>query len=167
MSWFDTSGFASLAKSALKEAQKTIDKALDIKDEEQRQAASVQAPSGSSSEFFESWGVKSGEISQDKELSTSQKQQNINTSIWGSFTGSFFENQKEEMTAITTKHNESFKDSSEKIDKLKTLLVTSKSYPESLSDKSGSAIAEATTDQSLSTATSKSESIEEFISEGW
>jgi hypothetical protein len=35
MSWFDTSGFANLAKSALKEAQKTIDKALDIKDEEQ------------------------------------------------------------------------------------------------------------------------------------
>lgn len=34
MSWFDPSGFASLAKSALKEAQKTIDKALDINDEE-------------------------------------------------------------------------------------------------------------------------------------
>lgn len=34
MSWFDTTGFASLAKSALKEAQKQIDKALDIKVEE-------------------------------------------------------------------------------------------------------------------------------------
>lgn len=34
MSWFDAAGFANLAKSALKEAQKTIDKALDIKDEE-------------------------------------------------------------------------------------------------------------------------------------
>ena len=30
MSWFDTAGFASLAKSALKEAQKTFDKALDL-----------------------------------------------------------------------------------------------------------------------------------------
>lgn len=34
MSWFDATGFANLAKSALKEAQKTIDKALDIKEEE-------------------------------------------------------------------------------------------------------------------------------------
>ena len=33
MSWFQTTNFASLAKSALKEAQKTIDKALDIRDE--------------------------------------------------------------------------------------------------------------------------------------
>lgn len=33
MSWFDATGFANLAKSALKEAQKTIDKALDIKEE--------------------------------------------------------------------------------------------------------------------------------------
>jgi TATA element modulatory factor len=34
MSWFDTAGIASLAKNALKEAQKTIDKALDIKDDD-------------------------------------------------------------------------------------------------------------------------------------
>ncbi|XP_049874145.1 TATA element modulatory factor isoform X2 [Pectinophora gossypiella] len=33
MNWFDTSGLTSLAKTALKEAQKTIDKALDIQDE--------------------------------------------------------------------------------------------------------------------------------------
>ena len=35
MSWFDTAGIASIAKSAktaLKEAQKTIDKALDIQE---------------------------------------------------------------------------------------------------------------------------------------
>lgn len=36
MSWFDATGFANLAKTALKEAQKTIDKALDIKEEEER-----------------------------------------------------------------------------------------------------------------------------------
>ncbi|XP_053679121.1 uncharacterized protein LOC128730114, partial [Anopheles nili] len=35
MSWFDTSGIAILAKNALKEAQKQIDKALDIKDDEE------------------------------------------------------------------------------------------------------------------------------------
>lgn len=34
MSWFETSGLASFAKIALKEAQKTIDKALDIQDDE-------------------------------------------------------------------------------------------------------------------------------------
>ncbi|KFB42000.1 hypothetical protein ZHAS_00009576 [Anopheles sinensis] len=34
MNWFDTTGIANLAKTALKEAQKQIDKALDIKDED-------------------------------------------------------------------------------------------------------------------------------------
>lgn len=32
MSWFDAAGLTSLAKSALKEAQRTIDKALDIEE---------------------------------------------------------------------------------------------------------------------------------------
>ncbi|XP_050079736.1 TATA element modulatory factor [Anopheles maculipalpis] len=35
MSWFDTKGIANLAKNALKEAQKQIDKALDIKDDDE------------------------------------------------------------------------------------------------------------------------------------
>ena len=34
MSWLNTASFANLAKTALKEAQKTIDKALDIKESE-------------------------------------------------------------------------------------------------------------------------------------
>lgn len=34
MSWFDTTQLASFAKSALKEAQKTLDKALDIKEDD-------------------------------------------------------------------------------------------------------------------------------------
>lgn len=34
MSWFQSTGLSSFAKTALKEAQKTIDKALDIKEEE-------------------------------------------------------------------------------------------------------------------------------------
>ncbi|XP_053606537.1 TATA element modulatory factor isoform X2 [Plodia interpunctella] len=38
MNWFDTSGLTSLAKTALKEAQKTIDKALDIQDESGEEA---------------------------------------------------------------------------------------------------------------------------------
>ena len=36
MSWFDTAGFANLAKSALKEAQKTFDKALDLESIEEK-----------------------------------------------------------------------------------------------------------------------------------
>lgn len=43
MSWFDTTGIANLAKNALKEAQKQIDKALDIKDEEETTIASVSS----------------------------------------------------------------------------------------------------------------------------
>ena len=35
MSWFEASGFASIAKNALKEAQRTIDKALDIHEDSQ------------------------------------------------------------------------------------------------------------------------------------
>lgn len=35
MSWFDTTGIASFAKSALTTAQKTIDKALDIQEEKE------------------------------------------------------------------------------------------------------------------------------------
>lgn len=34
MSWLNTSSIANLAKNALKEAQKTIDKALDIRESE-------------------------------------------------------------------------------------------------------------------------------------
>lgn len=41
MSWFDASNFANLAKNALKEAQKTIDKALDITAEEEEAGQSV------------------------------------------------------------------------------------------------------------------------------
>lgn len=41
MSWFDTTGIANLAKNALKEAQKQIDKALDIKDEDETPTLNV------------------------------------------------------------------------------------------------------------------------------
>ncbi|XP_026811718.1 TATA element modulatory factor [Rhopalosiphum maidis] len=84
MSWFnqfDASGFASLAKTALKEAQKTIDKALDIKDEDE-----------------------SDEVSQDQESETpretdnqdsQQKISKLGSSLWNSFTNSVFENEDE------------------------------------------------------------------------
>lgn len=93
MSWFDASGFANLAKSALKEAQKTIDKALDIKDEEQKTS---QTPPPEMTDFFETWGLKNE--AQTEQCSVQEKQQ---SSIWGSFTGSFFENSRTDNPALT------------------------------------------------------------------
>lgn len=105
MSWFDATGFANLAKSALKEAQKTIDKALDIKDEEQKIVQQMHAEE--TSDFFASWGLKNedGTNEVDNDI---QKRQNTG-SIWGSFTGSFFETPKntEENTWKTVKHSKS------------------------------------------------------------
>lgn len=99
MSWFDTSGFASLAKTALKEAQKTIDKALDIKDEPDRaKNHPVQSQPGTSNpDFFSNWGVKGDDDAKDKKrrILPNQKLPQNAGSIWGSFTGSFFEQQKD------------------------------------------------------------------------
>lgn len=81
MSWFnqfDASGFASLAKTALKEAQKTIDKALDIKDEDEGDE------------------VQESEVSKDAdEQDSQQKISKIGSSLWSSFTNSVFESQDE------------------------------------------------------------------------
>ncbi|XP_012271723.1 TATA element modulatory factor isoform X2 [Orussus abietinus] len=124
MSWFDASGFASLAKSALKEAQKTIDKALDIKEEEQRIG---QSPSSDNLDFFATWGLKT-EGGQEETPSSHKHQQ----SIWGSFTGSFFENPKsgDEETQRSIKHSaslqESFTDASKGLQE-----ISSSSLPES------------------------------------
>jgi len=116
MSWFDATGFANLAKSALKEAQKTIDKALDIKDEEsQSKTSSPISPQDDTDNFFASWGVKSSgekeiadmsnervkvesscstdtEQESRKDVSVGINRMTMSTSLWGSFTGSFFEN---------------------------------------------------------------------------
>lgn len=82
MSWFnqfDPSGFASLAKTALKEAQKTIDKALDIKDEEDSDEISQEA-----------------ETLRDADNQDSQQKiSKLSSSLWNSFTNSVFENQDE------------------------------------------------------------------------
>lgn len=98
MSWFDPSGIASLAKNALKEAQKTIDKALDIQDDDQ--------PGGSTS--LNSTVTLPQSISQSVEggaLLSSDMKQSISqpVSIWGSFTGSFFDNPNaEDGKTVTT-----------------------------------------------------------------
>ncbi|XP_046994565.1 TATA element modulatory factor isoform X1 [Schistocerca americana] len=104
MSWFDASGIASLAKNALKEAQKTIDKALDIKEDEQHPETRDPTLEAASDDFFATWGLKSGvdtlptdkpsdtDISSQKESPKGNSKLNMTASLWGSFTGSFFEN---------------------------------------------------------------------------
>ncbi|XP_021189376.3 TATA element modulatory factor [Helicoverpa armigera] len=120
MNWFDTSGLTTLAKNALKEAQKTIDKALDIQDEsgdeleeESTPQTSAKSSPGHSntlqkdnSDFFSSWGLT---VSAESEQNDPIKEQPVVTespskstsqSIWGSFAGSFFEQPKEDDPAI-------------------------------------------------------------------
>jgi len=86
MSWFnqfDASGFASLAKTALKEAQKTIDKALDIKEEEDDDGNAV-VPDESDQNL--------------RDIDSRDSQQKISklgSSLWSSFTNSVFESEDE------------------------------------------------------------------------
>lgn len=113
MNWFDTSGLTSLAKTALKEAQKTIDKALDIQEEvpndatgetsKEKAASSANTPQ-EDNDFFSSWGLtRSAEIapSEPKEqpVVTESPSKSIQHSLWGSFTGTFFEPVKSERGA--------------------------------------------------------------------
>ncbi|CAH1099135.1 unnamed protein product [Psylliodes chrysocephalus] len=98
MSWFDAAGLANIAKSALKEAQRTIDKALDIKEDGLNSAPANTPVDPNSEDFFGTWGIAQPSSSgEDKKSSTcnSSKDNKISNSIWGSFTGSFFENENE------------------------------------------------------------------------
>lgn len=101
MSWFDPSGIASLAKTALKEAQKTIDKALDIQDDELPDSKKVTitptAPANTpvvttEPDFFGNWGLNE----QETIVTKSPVKHLNNSSLWGSFTGSFFDQAKED-----------------------------------------------------------------------
>lgn len=115
MSWFDTSGLTNLAKTALKEAQKTIDKALDIQDDsseeqdddspsdEEHKAAQSQVGTPQKDDFFASWGLtvsaESDSASTDRIVVTESPSKSDGTtrnnqSMWGSFAGSFFEQPK-------------------------------------------------------------------------
>ncbi|XP_065162125.1 TATA element modulatory factor [Atheta coriaria] len=91
MSWFDTAGFANIAKTALKEAQRTIDKALDIKEESIVPPANTPIDTNSD-DFFGSWGVSPTDAKEENtSLVTSSPSKIKQPSIWGSFTGSFFD----------------------------------------------------------------------------
>ncbi|EZA61630.1 TATA element modulatory factor [Ooceraea biroi] len=131
MSWFDATGFANLAKSALKEAQKTIDKALDIKEEEPKV---IQSRPVDTSDFFASWGLQNEEDT-SKHDNNPQKQPG-SSSIWGSFTGSFFEPPKiiDENTWKTVKHSKSLQNTSGQNEQQQKL-VSSTSAPEKLTAK--------------------------------
>lgn len=91
MSWFDTTGIASLAKNALKEAQKTIDKALDIKDDE----TAIEPSSLDSSSILDSQ-------TKSTNMKHSSSNNALQSSIWGSFTGSFFDNPIGDTKTVTT-----------------------------------------------------------------
>lgn len=96
MSWFDASSFASIAKTALKEAQKTIDKALDIRDDDLTLVPANTPVDTNSDDFFGSWGITSNiqpstKATIDAITKSPTKSNRMSTSIWGSFTGSFFE----------------------------------------------------------------------------
>lgn len=95
MSWFDAAGFANIAKSALKEAQKTIDRALDIKDEPNVVPLNTPVDPGLD-DFFGTWGLThSGNVKPVIKNSPSEINKEVSSSLWGSFTGSFFDNSKE------------------------------------------------------------------------
>ncbi|XP_034250983.1 TATA element modulatory factor isoform X3 [Thrips palmi] len=95
MNWFGATELVTAAKSAVKGAQKAIDKALDIK-EEVDSVDKIEVPVSAlgkddSDSFFSNWGVKA-DSSPDKNPAFSVPQETVSSSLWGSFTGSFFEN---------------------------------------------------------------------------
>lgn len=82
MSWFDTAGLASFAKTALKEAQKQIDKALDIQDDSSttnRKSGDFVINSDSASKTEPSTPSYGAEPTSSIPTSS--------TSVWGSFSG--------------------------------------------------------------------------------
>jgi len=95
MSWFDTTNLANIgniASKAMKEAQNTLDKALDIEAEENRQTESK----------WSEWGKQL--INSDSQSSlTPTDPSKLSDSAWGSFTGSFFESAEKAENSDTKK----------------------------------------------------------------
>ncbi|KAK7081030.1 TATA element modulatory factor 1 [Halocaridina rubra] len=108
MSWFDTAGLTSLAKSALKEAQRTIDKALDIEENNEENASAHKGLSeklkDESENFFASFGLEKKKspstpantpvetLPSGRDAAEKSSPNPMVGSLWGSFTGSFFDN---------------------------------------------------------------------------
>lgn len=95
MSWFDAAGLANIAKSALKEAQRTIDKALDITDEGiNENSIPVDI---NSDDLYGTWVVSQPTKNEIKKGNGDIAQ----NSMWGSFTGSFFDHSKEYKKSVS------------------------------------------------------------------
>lgn len=106
MSWFDTTRLASLTKHALKEAQKQIDKALDIQDDlddeptglekdksskqNDENTSGVMTTTTTTTTMVKSKTAPSTPVQQMQPLGSSKSTDS--QAAWGSFTGSFFEN---------------------------------------------------------------------------
>ncbi|XP_048514067.1 TATA element modulatory factor isoform X2 [Athalia rosae] len=105
MSWFDASGIASLAKSALKEAQKTIDKALDIKEEDRRKVG-PSFDNGDNADFFAEWGItnEDGHGIEPQQTAAISKGQTTISTTWGSFAGSFFQTSDADDKSLAGEH---------------------------------------------------------------
>lgn len=83
-----------MAKNALKEAQKTIDKALDIQDDDQPVGSSLSSAETLSKNISPVAGSATtcSSTSSSSVMKQSISQPTLPASIWGSFTGSFFDN---------------------------------------------------------------------------
>ncbi|XP_058445077.1 TATA element modulatory factor [Malaya genurostris] len=112
MSWFDTTGIANLAKTALKEAQKQIDKALDIKEEEECDGA-AKGGGGTEKLVRSVSGGSKTEPCSPVGAAEAKGAGNVGKgqvdSIWGSFTGSFFEQPVTAANVTVTKPPSSLK----------------------------------------------------------
>ncbi len=102
-SWFDTKQLTSLAKNALSEAQKTLDKALDIQEGEEGDAAATGKRRVSSESSRRRDVRETNSESEDDDASSASssvtstasaaaaRAASTGSKIWGSFTGSFFD----------------------------------------------------------------------------
>ena len=89
-SWLDTKFLGSIAKSALAEAQKTLDKALDIKDDEE-EGDKFEDHSQALVRPVKPIQSQSGSGRQAPNTLVKSFSSNLGVGGWGSFTGSFFE----------------------------------------------------------------------------
>jgi hypothetical protein len=109
-SWLDTKFLGSIAKNALAEAQKTLDKALDIKDDDEGdkfedQSQAIVTPIRSNQD-------QAGSTRQAPNTLVKSFSSNLGVGGWGSFTGSFFE------AAELGKEKETEQQKSEKLEKI-------------------------------------------------
>lgn len=92
-----------MAKNALKEAQKTIDKALDIQDDDQPVGSNSLSSTVRLSKPISQSVAGSASPGPSSDMKQSISQPTLPVSIWGSFTGSFFDNPNaEDGKTVTT-----------------------------------------------------------------